>query len=57
MLRSLNNFVIVLRDQLLKNKEELTTKLCGMRKEIRRLKAKSRALDRLATLAEAARRI
>ena len=45
------------RDQLLKDKEELTTKLCGMKKEIRRLQAESSALDGLATLAEATRRI
>ena len=45
------------RDQLLKEKEELTSNLCGIKKDIRRLQAKSRALDGLATLAEAARRI
>ena len=45
------------RDKLLKDKEELTANLCGMKKDIRRLQAKSRVLDGLATLAEAARRI
>ena len=45
------------RDPLLKDKEELTANLRGMKKDIRRLQAKSRALDGLATLAEAARRI
>ena len=45
------------RDQLLKEKEELTAKLCCMKKNIRRLQAKSSALDGLATLVEVARRI
>ena len=41
----------------MKEKEELTVKLRGMKKDIRRLQAKSCALDGLATLAEATRRI
>ena len=45
------------KDQLMKDKEELTTKMRGMKKDIRRLQAKSSALNRLATLAEATRRI
>ena len=45
------------KDQLLKDKEELTANLHCMKKEIRRFQAKSRALDGLATLAEAAKRI
>ena len=45
------------KDQLMKDKEELTAKLRGMKKEIRRLQANSSALDGLATLAEATRRI
>ena len=45
------------KDQLMKDKEELTVKLHGMRKDIKRLQAKSCALDGIATLAEAARRI
>ena len=45
------------RDQLLKDKEELTANLRGMKKDIRRLQENSRVLDGLATLAEAVRRI
>ena len=45
------------KEQLMKDKEELTVKLRGMQKEIKRLQANSCALDGLATLAEAARRI
>ena len=45
------------KDQLMKDKEELTVKLCGMQKDIKRLQAKSCALDGIATLAEASRRI
>ena len=45
------------KDQLMKDKEEMTIKLCGMKKDIKRLQAKSCALDGLATLAEVARRI
>ena len=45
------------KDQLMKDKEELTSKLCGMKKAIRRLQAKSSALDGIATLGEATRRI
>ena len=45
------------KDQLMKDKEELTVKLCGMKKDIRRLQAKSCALDGIATLAEEKRRI
>ena len=45
------------RDQLLKDKEELTTNLHGMKKYIRRLQAKSGGLYGLATLAGATRRI
>ena len=44
-------------DQLLKDKEELTAKLRGMKKDIRRLQENSSALDGLATLVEPARRI
>ena len=45
------------KDQLMKDKEELIVKIHGMHKDIKRLQAKSCALDGLATLAEAARRI
>ena len=45
------------KEQLMKYKEELIVRLCGMQKDIKRLQAKSCALDGLATLAEAARRI
>ena len=45
------------KDELIKDKEEMTVMLCGMKKDIRRLHAKSCALDGLATLAEATRRI
>ena len=45
------------KDKLMKDKEELTPKMHGMKKEIRRLQAKSNALDGITTLAEAARRI
>ena len=45
------------RDQLIKDKEELAVNLCGMKKDIRRLQAKSCGLDGLATSAEAIRRI
>ena len=45
------------RDQFLKDKEELKENLRGIKKDIRRLQAKSRVLDGLPTLAEAARRI
>ena len=41
----------------MKDKEELTAKLCGMKKDIKRLQANSSAIDGLATLAEAERRI
>ena len=41
----------------MKDKEEMTTKLHGMKKDIRRLEANSSALDGIATLAESARRI
>ena len=41
----------------MEDKEELTAKLRGMKKEIRRLQEKSSALDGLATLVEATRRI
>ena len=45
------------KEKLLKDKEELTTKLRYMQKGIKRLQAKSCALDGLATLAEATSRI
>ena len=45
------------KDQSMKDKEELTAKLHGMKKDIRRLQANSSALDGLGTLAEATRRI
>ena len=45
------------KDQLMKDKEELTVKLRGMKKDIRRLQAKSRVIYGIATLAEAVRRI
>ena len=45
------------KDQLVKNKEELTVKLRGMHKDIKRLQEKSCAMDGLATLAEETRRI
>ena len=43
--------------QLVKDKDELTVKLCCMQKDIKRLQEKSCVLDGLATLAEVARRI
>ena len=45
------------KDQLMKDKEELTVKLCDMKKDIRRLQAKSCALDGIDTFVEATRRI
>ena len=45
------------KDQLMKDKEELTVKLHAMKKDVRRLQVNSCALDGLATLAEATRRI
>ena len=45
------------KDHLMKDKKDLTVKLHGMKKDIRKLQAKSCALDGIATLAEAARRI
>ena len=45
------------KDRLMKDKVKLTAKLCGMKKDIGRLQAKSRALDGLATLAKTTRRI
>ena len=45
------------KDQLMKDKEVLTIKLRGMKKDIRRLQAKSCVLDGLAILAEVVRRI
>ena len=45
------------KDKLMKDKEELKTKLRGINKDIRRLWVNSSALDGLATLVEAARRI
>ena len=45
------------KDQLVKYKEEMTIKLCRMQKDIKRLQTKSCALDGLATLAKAVRRI
>ena len=45
------------KEQLMKDKEELTVRLHGIQKNIKRLQAKSCALDGLATLVEAARRI
>ena len=45
------------KDQLMKDKEVLTIKLRGMKKDIRRLQAKSCVLDGPATLVEAAKRV
>ena len=45
------------KDKLMKDKEELTANLHGMKKDIRSLQAKSSALYGLATLAEVTRRI
>ena len=45
------------KDQLMKDKEELTAKLHGIKKDIRSLQAKSSVLDGLATLARVGRRI
>ena len=45
------------KDHLMKDKEELVVKLSGMKKDIKRLQAKSCTLDVLATLSEATRRI
>ena len=44
-------------EQLMKYKEELIVRICGMQKDIKILQTNSCALDGLATLAEAIRRI